>query len=880
MANPPEESKIIAMAAFWAQAGPKGRCKLSEVKALLPEEGAPEPDNEGLVGRPAFLAWIFGKPEGSTALLGETLLARGFQLLKTSESEPKGLDLLWPSGTQASGDDTSSDRVSFIKEVLDKFRDKGPSSVPGHHFLAVVGSGLDPNNVPFPWPEHMRKQRRVLGNLGGRTPPQPDVTPFLLPHGCDGGGACREMPEDSEFGEEGVDAECAQEWVSGLAKHIDELRTTMHEGSPLDMELEPWPQLPDGIIAADECVAEVGLRAGIDEGALFVTDLEPWPQLVMDAVARDDCTKVQLQILADRQRRGPLSDEQRKQRCARSARRMVRQAGQEPPPFNELIFGEVLPVLEKGEALEQMRERRATDAAHAMTLWNELAQSGGRFCAWPVPGERRWPPVDAAWKSRGKWLAAWRERQEMQKRSGAVMTPALQRSNSASSDSSWLAVSDISWIDIESRASESGWETVVGEAEPSLQEAKQALDCLCKADVQEMKALHSPPIAVKLVMDAVCVLFGLDPSWEKGKKLLGDPCFLQNLINAANVQMRQGVLRKLERYIADEAFQPEKVKKSSVAAEGMCRFICNAYKYNTLKLAAEQAQPGIWKPTEEELVAARMPGLEEAAEATKGLKVSDLQELRSLRTPPPAILKVLEATQYLLACVYPDIDVFPTGSARKATWASCMKMIRNLDSFLTCLHELKQAMDDGQVLQANVTRARAASQSPLTCDSKLLRSTSGAAAALARYNLGMIKYFDGLVVADPSIGLELKAPVSEKKQNCGLTKGSVQELKNFGKPPQAVIDAVVAVVLLAGMVEEVPDWKCCQRLMGNPQFIRQVEALGKDSSPNESALSEVRKIAAQENFTVKDMALKSAAAACMVQKVLLVLAEADAVALH
>lgn len=207
-------------------------------------------------------------------------------------------------------------------------------------------------------------------------------------------------------------------------------------------------------------------------------------------------------------------------------------------------------------------------------------------------------------------------------------------------------------------------------------------------------------------------------------------------------------------------------------------------------------------------------------------------------------------------------------------------MIGDADKFLACLHDLKRAMDDGRALQANVGRARAASQSPLACVPMLLRGASTAAASLAQYNIGMIKYFDGLVATDPLIGLRFTAIVPDNVQKgyC-LKRGDVVELKSLVKPPVGVPEAVAAVALLAGMVTEVPDWKGCQRLMANPsEFIRQVEAMGKDACPGEGALSEIRKMAAQENFTVEEMAKKSAAAACMVEKVLQLLAEADAVA--
>jgi hypothetical protein len=37
-----------------------------------------------------------------------------------------------------------------------------------------------------------------------------------------------------------------------------------------------------------------------------------------------------------------------------------------------------------------------------------------------------------------------------------------------------------------------------------------------------LSAFHTPPVGVKMIMDAVCVLLGIAPSWKASKKLLAD----------------------------------------------------------------------------------------------------------------------------------------------------------------------------------------------------------------------------------------------------------------------------------------------------------------------------------------------------------------------
>jgi len=45
-----------------------------------------------------------------------------------------------------------------------------------------------------------------------------------------------------------------------------------------------------------------------------------------------------------------------------------------------------------------------------------------------------------------------------------------------------------------------------------------------------MKAFAKPPRDVKMVMDAVCVLFGIAPSWEASRKFLADTKALEKLM--------------------------------------------------------------------------------------------------------------------------------------------------------------------------------------------------------------------------------------------------------------------------------------------------------------------------------------------------------------
>lgn len=126
-------------------------------------------------------------------------------------------------------------------------------------------------------------------------------------------------------------------------------------------------------------------------------------------------------------------------------------------------------------------------------------------------------------------------------------------------------------------------------AMPLLQDAVDALDTLKPSDINEVKNFKTPPGGVVLTMEAICVMLNIkcakakdpnDPTkkvddwWTPGKKLLADAKFLQTLkeydkdnINPKFIE----IIRK--KFVNDPNFEPEIVKKASVAACGMCKWV-------------------------------------------------------------------------------------------------------------------------------------------------------------------------------------------------------------------------------------------------------------------------------------------------------------------
>ncbi|CAG5929115.1 unnamed protein product [Menidia menidia] len=111
------------------------------------------------------------------------------------------------------------------------------------------------------------------------------------------------------------------------------------------------------------------------------------------------------------------------------------------------------------------------------------------------------------------------------------------------------------------------------EALPALEGANKALSSLDKGDISEIKVFTKPPELVTTVMEAVCILLNCKPDWLSAKQLLGDANFLRRLTEYDKDNIKPQILTKLQKYISNPDFIPEKVEKVSKACKSMCMWV-------------------------------------------------------------------------------------------------------------------------------------------------------------------------------------------------------------------------------------------------------------------------------------------------------------------
>ncbi|KNC96829.1 uncharacterized protein SPPG_07663 [Spizellomyces punctatus DAOM BR117] len=159
----------------------------------------------------------------------------------------------------------------------------------------------------------------------------------------------------------------------------------------------------------------------------------------------------------------------------------------------------------------------------------------------------------------------------------------------------------------EAKAIKDDCEADLAEAIPALESALEALDTLKPQDITLVKSMKNPPGAVKLVMEAICIMKGIKPArikdpggsgkmvedyWGPAQKVLGDSHFLQSLKTYDKDNIDPKIMEKIRRtYMPNPDFDPNVVKNSSGAAEGLCKWVRALDKYDVVaKVVAPKKQ--------------------------------------------------------------------------------------------------------------------------------------------------------------------------------------------------------------------------------------------------------------------------------------------------
>uniref|UniRef100_A0A803YA76 Dynein axonemal heavy chain 1 n=1 Tax=Meleagris gallopavo TaxID=9103 RepID=A0A803YA76_MELGA len=174
----------------------------------------------------------------------------------------------------------------------------------------------------------------------------------------------------------------------------------------------------------------------------------------------------------------------------------------------------------------------------------------------------------------------------------------------------------------------------LAEALPALDSALASLRNLKKSDVTEVRAMQRPPLGVKMVIEAVCIMKEVKPKkvlgeklgtkvddyWEPGRGLLQDPGkFLDSLFKYDKDNIPDTVIKAIQPYIDSKEFQPAAISKVSKACTSICQWVRAMHKYHFAAKVVEPKRVRAWREAEEDLRATQQV-LEEAKQRLKDVE--------------------------------------------------------------------------------------------------------------------------------------------------------------------------------------------------------------------------------------------------------------------
>eukprot|EP00058_Branchiostoma_floridae_P015154 XP_002600642.1 hypothetical protein BRAFLDRAFT_102421 [Branchiostoma floridae] len=114
---------------------------------------------------------------------------------------------------------------------------------------------------------------------------------------------------------------------------------------------------------------------------------------------------------------------------------------------------------------------------------------------------------------------------------------------------------------------------------PAYTAAVSALRSLSHSDLDEIKSYRVPPPGVVLVVNALCIIFGVELDWELGHQLISRGNFFEELEFYDKNNMPETVFQKLKIFVRDPHFDPRVIKGSSKAARSICMWVHAVFQY-------------------------------------------------------------------------------------------------------------------------------------------------------------------------------------------------------------------------------------------------------------------------------------------------------------
>ena len=150
-------------------------------------------------------------------------------------------------------------------------------------------------------------------------------------------------------------------------------------------------------------------------------------------------------------------------------------------------------------------------------------------------------------------------------------------------------------------------ENELKEAKPAMDAAKNAVDCLSKASLIELKSFAKPPAGVDKVTTCVLMMIKNERknfSWDNAKKMMGKvDTFKEQLESYDARNIPDDVLGRVKPMLADKDMNVATMKKKSDAASNLCAWVISTVTYNEIYKKVKPLMEMLEKAQQEKAVA-------------------------------------------------------------------------------------------------------------------------------------------------------------------------------------------------------------------------------------------------------------------------------------
>jgi dynein heavy chain 1 len=127
---------------------------------------------------------------------------------------------------------------------------------------------------------------------------------------------------------------------------------------------------------------------------------------------------------------------------------------------------------------------------------------------------------------------------------------------------------------------------------PAVEDARQAVKGIKKAQLVELRSMTSPPPAVKLAMESVCLLLGenVGTDWKAIRGVMVKDDFIQRILNFNTENVSPATIQAMDKYAQNSDWDYEKINRASTACGPMVKWVKSQLTYSTVLNQVEPLQ--------------------------------------------------------------------------------------------------------------------------------------------------------------------------------------------------------------------------------------------------------------------------------------------------